>query len=82
MQVVIGAQVLMLVLLHLRHRVEGRERRRQHVSVLYVEEAEILLAGELQHFRDWRRRRHGHFGAVAGRVAVLRHCLGRRRGCW
>lgn len=45
---------------HLRHGVQGGERRRQHVPVLQVVE-EAVVAGELEHLRDGRRRRrHRH----------------------
>ena len=82
MDVVRAEVVLVLVLFHLRHGVERRQRGGEHVPVFNVKEAEGLLARELKHLGDRRGRRHGHFGTVAGRVAVLRHCFGRRRGCW
>lgn len=48
--------------------------------VFDIEKTQVLLTGKLQHFGYGRWRRNGYFGAVAGRVAVLRHSWWRGRG--
>lgn len=52
----IGGEMGLVLYLHLRHGVQRRQRGGQHVAVLQVEEAEVLLTSEFEHLGDWRRR--------------------------